>query len=61
MTRGPRGQPSLPPLRKKRTGAQTVQVLPVLAENPIHQKMGLDWTCTMLLSRILTVHQGINS
>jgi hypothetical protein len=32
----------------------------VLAENPIRLKMGLDWTCTMLLSWILTVYLGIN-
>ncbi len=30
----------------------------VLAENPIRPKMGLDWTCTMVLSWIRTVYRG---
>ena len=32
-----------------------------LAKNPIRPKMGLDWTCTMVLSWILTVDLGISS
>ena len=35
--------------------------LAALAKNPIRPKMGLDWTCTMLLSWMLTVYLGINS
>jgi hypothetical protein len=33
----------------------------VLAKNPIRPKMGLDCTCTKLLSWIMTVHPRINS
>ena len=34
--------------------------LPVLAENPVRPKIGLDWACTTLPSWIVTVYLRIN-